>query len=268
VTPTPLSAPAVWSDRHAAASPAYTYPRPRRYLLDCELDLTFSRHLDACRGGHALEIGCGSSVWLPYFATAFGMRVTGVDYTKEGIDSARRVLDANRVTGELVFDDIFTAAPGLQARFDVVFSLGVVEHFAEPAEALTVFAGLVRPGGLLVTWTPNTRGAVVALSCRLNPDLRDFYAPVSLAELVAWQRELRLEVVEARHTQLLDLTLVNLRRLPRYVQVWLMRAARLAALPQLAVARSLRVSPQSPRFSAGLLTVARRPRAPGTTARS
>jgi SAM-dependent methyltransferase len=229
--------------------------------------VTFSRHLGAFRGGRALEIGCGSSVWLPYFAKAFGMRVTGVDYTKEGIDSARRVLDANRVTGELVFDDIFTAAPGMHARFDVVFSLGVVEHFAEPAEVLSVFSGLVRPGGLLVTWAPNTRGGVVALSCRLNPGLRDFYVPVSLAELVAWQRDLGLEIVEARHAQLLDLTLVNLRGLPRSIQVWLMRAARLAALPQLGVARWSHCSPQSPRFSAGLLTVARRSQVPGTAVR-
>jgi len=266
VTPTPISAPDVWAGRHAAAAPGYVFPLPRRHLLDCELDITLSRHLQAFRGGRAIEIGCGSSAWLPYFAKALGMRVTGVDYTREGIEGAQRMLDASHVTGELIFDDIFHAAPGLRARFDVVFSLGVVEHFSDPADVLAVFAGLARPGGMIVTWAPNTRGAVVSLSCRLNPELRDFYAPMSLPDLVAWQRDLGLEIVEARHVQLFDLTLVNLRRLPGWSRAWLMRAARLAALPQIAAARLLNFSPQSRRFSTGLLTVARRP-APAATPR-
>ena len=42
-----------------------------------------------------LEIGCGASAWLVYFAKEFGYRVEGIDYSELGCELARENLRLN-----------------------------------------------------------------------------------------------------------------------------------------------------------------------------
>src|SRR5579871_3084155 len=46
-----------------------------------------------------LEIGCGGSRFLPYFARSFGFTVSGLDYSATGCEQARRVLKEEGVKG-------------------------------------------------------------------------------------------------------------------------------------------------------------------------
>src|SRR5579863_9871167 len=90
----------------------------------------FFRTAFADHKGRLLEIGCGGSRWLPYFARQFGFEVWGIDYSSTGCQKASAILASTRVPGTVLERDAFAPNEDLLEEFDVVVSLGLVEHFA------------------------------------------------------------------------------------------------------------------------------------------
>lgn len=86
-----------------------------------------------------LEVGCGGSRWLPFFAN-HGFRVTGIDYSALGCEQARAILDREHISGDIYERDAFGANSDLVGGFDVVVSFGVVEHFRDTTEPVRAFA--------------------------------------------------------------------------------------------------------------------------------
>jgi len=55
-----------------------------------------------------IEIGCGSSGWLPYFAKKYGLLVSGLDYSEVGCRLAEENLKMQNIQyGEIICKDIF-----------------------------------------------------------------------------------------------------------------------------------------------------------------
>ena len=54
------------------------------------------------QGKTLLEVGCGNSVWLPYFANQFGLKVSGLDYSEYGCEQSRQILKREKVAGEII----------------------------------------------------------------------------------------------------------------------------------------------------------------------
>jgi SAM-dependent methyltransferase len=137
-------------------------PNPDRDRFDRE----FSEILRKCLGGtdhltRVLEMGCGGSVWLPYLAKNFGCEVSGIDYLDRGCELARRNLNAVGVSGRILqadFNDLDSSMGLSLSNFDLVFSIGVVEHFADPAALIGRFAGCLNQGGKIITIIPNLTG--------------------------------------------------------------------------------------------------------------
>ncbi|PZS09929.1 MAG: hypothetical protein DLM64_09720 [Solirubrobacterales bacterium] len=130
-----------------------------------------------------LEVGCARSPWLPYFAKEFGFAVSGVDYSLVGCEQARAVLAGAGVGGEIVCADLFDPPERLRASFDVVVSLGVVEHFAQTARAIEACASFLAPGGTLITFVPNLVGVVGRFQRRLDRSIYDIHLPLRADEL-------------------------------------------------------------------------------------
>ncbi len=105
-----------------------------------------------------LEVGCGASAWLVYFAKELGYRVEGIDYSELGCELARENLRLNQVEGDVVCRDLFSLDPGAIGTFDVIFSYGVVEHFEQPGDVLRIISACLSPGGWMVVIVPNMGG--------------------------------------------------------------------------------------------------------------
>lgn len=113
-----------------------------------------------------LEIGCARAKQLIYFAKAFGYRVTGIDMLEDGVESARSNLRIAHVDGEILCEDIFnTALP--KESFDVVYSMGLVEHFDEIGGIVDAHIKMLKHGGTLIITVPNFRGSLYLSLCRL-----------------------------------------------------------------------------------------------------
>jgi SAM-dependent methyltransferase len=147
------------------------------------------------QGGDAvrvLELGCGNSPYLPYFAREFSADVYGIDYSSNGCEAAveicqRAGVPIGRIWSGDLFDPLdFSASWGSAVdSFDVVFSLGLVEHFTDTAGVLRAAARYLKPGGTMISVIPNFgKGSLSGwLQKRLNREVYEKHVPLTLAKL-------------------------------------------------------------------------------------
>ena len=106
--------------------------------------------------GTCLEIGCYPGRFLAIFGE-MGYELYGVDLT-ERIETLSTWMKAkNYRVGRLWHEDFFEFKPG--RKFDVVLSLGFIEHFTDWEAVLDQHMNLVGPDGFLVLSVPNFLGS-------------------------------------------------------------------------------------------------------------
>ena len=256
--PDPLTTKRQWDQRHHHILPQKTYPDPRIHFLDLELDKVFKKHLAGSAGKKLIEVGCGSSLWLPYFKKEFDLDIWGIDYSMRGIEICSKILEKNRVEGRLIQADIFEWAAGSQGRFHIVFSLGLIEHFRQPSQVLTLFNALLSPSGLCMTWVPNTSGLVTKLSILMNKNLKNYYTTLDLNRLEHEHRSAGFIIEESTYTQFLDFSLLNLLRLPKFWQRCFSKGFRLFTIPFRFLEKHLNLHISSKFLSSGIVIIARK----------
>lgn len=185
-----------WNDQWRRLRPSGDYGSlkwvERNYVYR-SLDRLFHSVLPADPTKTFVEMGSGPARWMVYFHKRFGYRVFGCDYSHVSCELARANLTRAGVPGEVVQGDFFN----LPGSYDVVFSGGVVEHFARPEEPLRAFAERVKPGGYLVTSVPNLGGLNGLYQRWFKPETFETHRAIGLSELRAWHRRLGLEEVLA-----------------------------------------------------------------------
>lgn len=140
------------------------------------------------RGKRILEIGAGGSAVLTCLAErnrSSGAEFHGLDYSEAGCLSLETLAAAAGVSVKTHNSDFFSPPGELASYFDVIYSLGVVEHFDALPEVLGAQARLLTPGGLLLSVVPNLSGLIGSLARRYNKKLFDMHkvhTPASLAE--------------------------------------------------------------------------------------
>jgi len=163
-------------------------------------------------GGRLIELGCAHSPFLPYFGRHFGFVVTGLDQSELGCEGARRLLECERVAGNVQVGDLFTPPAGLRGAFDVAFSSGVIEHFDDTAQAVRAVAEFVRPGGLTVAVIPNFTGALGRYQRLLDRELYEMHVALDQERLAQAHRDAGLKVISAGYLMPLSLEVMNVGR--------------------------------------------------------
>ena len=110
-------------------------------------------------GARVLEVGCAPARWLLWYAERFRAAVTGLESSPKGVQLSQANLAAGGVDGEIVEADLFSDELSL-GTFDLVLSLGVIEHFDDVPHAFARHAAFVGAGGRLVIGMPNFRGLI------------------------------------------------------------------------------------------------------------
>jgi len=133
--------------------------------LPCRADMSFAFDRSLARalcahaavepGQQVLEVGCAPAKWLIFYAERFGARVAGIEYSAKGARLSRENLAAAGAEGVVYETDFFSADP---RPYDLVVSIGFVEHFDDPAAALARHLDFVAPGGRLAVGVPNLIG--------------------------------------------------------------------------------------------------------------
>jgi len=99
-----------------------------------------------------LEVGCGHDVFVPWVPSAADIvqnckLVVGIDYDLESLKNNKLI--KYRVVGDLL------NLPCCDEVFDYITANMVMEHVADPVQALKSIERLLKPGGTFICHTPN-----------------------------------------------------------------------------------------------------------------
>lgn len=101
-------------------------------------------------GKTALDVGCGAGL-LAEPLSRMGAAVTAVDAAPELIDVAK----AHAAGQGLSIDYRAVGVEAIEGKFDLVTSMEVIEHVADPQEFIGDLAARLADGGLMILSTPN-----------------------------------------------------------------------------------------------------------------
>lgn len=159
-----------------------------------------ARSLKPLAGKSALDVGCGAGLMCEPMVR-LGAAVTGLDAAGENIAVAREHAAGQGLSIDYRCGDV----ADLAGQFDLVTSMEVIEHVANPAAFLSALATRLAPGGLMILSTPNRTGlsrlAMITLGEGLGAipkgthDWNKFLTP---DELVAFAEGAGLTVVDRR----------------------------------------------------------------------
>lgn len=104
-------------------------------------------------GKSALDVGCGAGLMCEPLAR-LGAEVTGIDAAGENIAVAREHAAGQGLSIDYRCADVAESG----GQFDLVTSMEVIEHVANPAAFMSALAARLAPGGLMILSTPNRTG--------------------------------------------------------------------------------------------------------------
>jgi 2-polyprenyl-6-hydroxyphenyl methylase / 3-demethylubiquinone-9 3-methyltransferase len=189
-----------WDPRGSSAMLHKLNPVRLRYIRD-----RVDRHwgldetgLKPLAGKRVADVGCGAGLLAEPLAR-LGAEVTGIDAAPENIAVARE----HALGQGLAIDYRVGGAEAPDGRYDLVTSLEVVEHVADPAAFVAALAAAVGEGGLLILSTPNrtlwSRLIMIGVgegTGRIPKGTHDWDRFIAPEELGALIRGVGLEVID------------------------------------------------------------------------
>jgi len=194
----PLSTKEYWDEvlRKAQLPRINSY---RNYSYRVTMDFIHSLLKDA-KGKSMLEIGCGSSGWLPYFRKRYELEISGLDYSEVGCEVAEENLRMQKLDFQAIYcKDFLDSNFSLNRKFDFIFSYGVVEHFENTAEILAIFNKLLNPGGKLITLVPNLKGLNGYVTRKSMPEIYALHKVMTNKELRKFHMDAGLSIVRSSY---------------------------------------------------------------------
>lgn len=126
----------------------------------------------------AIEVGSAPGHHLIDLHRRFGYAPYGVEYTNAGVEANRRLFADHGIDPDQVLHSDFFAEEfrrTYQGQFDVVISIGFIEHFADVHDVVDRHVELLRDGGRLLVVIPNLRGINRLLARMAHPGLIDIH---------------------------------------------------------------------------------------------
>jgi len=208
-----LTEPDFWDEYRITGSKKY--PTPRTCRKDYEMLKLLHPFLEPKRGGKFIEMGCGGSYLLPYYGKTYDFEIYGVDFSMDRLMQTHENLYAAGVPSRLKCCDLNNLPDEWADKFDVVYSHGVIEHFAEPGKILNAFAKCLKPGGLMVTTVPHLKGFWGVLGRALNKTADSGYVCLDLSDLTNDHKNAGLEITCSTYFRWLDFSMLVYTELPQ-----------------------------------------------------
>ena len=95
----------------------------------------------------------------------------------------------------LLFGDFFADHGLPQDHFDLVFSLGFIEHFTDTTEVIQRLRQLAKPGGVVLTMIPNFKGLYGWVQQRVGKEIYDTHVILGPEDLDRMHTGAGLETV-------------------------------------------------------------------------
>jgi SAM-dependent methyltransferase len=148
--------------------------------------------IEHCPRGRGLDVGCGTG--------ALAARIAEAGWDMVGVDPSEGMLDVLRKRAPQVEALVASGSslPLEDGSFDLVLSIAVMHHIAEPAEVRRTLAEMVRvakPSGRIVVWDHNARNPYWRLLMRRVPQDTGDERIIPEPELVRGLRDAGAEIL-------------------------------------------------------------------------
>lgn len=121
----------------------------------------YPRFLPSLPGLKVVEVGSAPGWNLIKFHRLRGYDPYGIEYAPAGVEANRRKFRGAEIDpSHVIAADFFSSelASQFHEYFDVVYSSGFIEHFADPRDVIQRHLNLLKPSGTLVITIPNFSG--------------------------------------------------------------------------------------------------------------
>lgn len=140
-----------WENRSETVYSHWTREMPKN-----QIQLAFRQHWltfneiigDRAGKKKCLEVGCGRGTLSAYFADA-GWDCSLLDISETAITAAKKMFDTNGLEAQFFVDDC-TKMDLPSDEFDLIFSIGLLEHFEEIQPVITEQFRVLKSGGLFI----------------------------------------------------------------------------------------------------------------------
>ena len=131
------------------------------------------------------------------------------------------------MNGVIYQRDLFGQNEDLRERFDFVVSFGVVEHFDDPRVPLRAMRRFLRPGGRLLTTTPNLDPGSLTVRVRriIGPRILAMHKLMSLDDLRSFHEQAGFKTISCTYEGMglnLEADVKNFRN--KFIQEFFFRA--------------------------------------------
>jgi ubiquinone/menaquinone biosynthesis C-methylase UbiE len=124
-------------------------------------------------GRRVLEVGCGRGSLSAYFSDA-GWETTLLDLSPRAIELARQAFESNSLKAEYFVGDCL-ALPFQDGQFDLVFSIGLLEHFEDISTVIDEQVRILDTGGVFIGYVvPELPNNIQADYSWINDILKTF----------------------------------------------------------------------------------------------
>lgn len=151
-----------------------------------KVDLSFSNDLNIAKildkflvvdgKKKAFEVGCAPGKWLIYLSQNFNYSVDGCEYIEAASKKTIENLEVCGVRGFNIFTGDFLKM-NFDAEYDVVVSLGFIEHFDDANSVCKKHANLLKKGGLLIIGIPKLTGLNYYVAKQVDKSVNDKLIP-------------------------------------------------------------------------------------------
>jgi 2-polyprenyl-3-methyl-5-hydroxy-6-metoxy-1,4-benzoquinol methylase len=157
-----------WENRWQRIRTPKEIRRDTKHQVNKELLKIFDTYLPPQKELTILEIGGAPGQFLAYFTKHFSYVPHAIDYSTIGCEKMREAFAIANMDVTIYNRDIFSDLSDLP-RFDIVFSMGFIEHFSDLDSIVGKHVELLKKQGILLLGVPNYRGISHIVLKRLAP---------------------------------------------------------------------------------------------------
>jgi 2-polyprenyl-3-methyl-5-hydroxy-6-metoxy-1,4-benzoquinol methylase len=185
-----------WENRWQRIRTPKEIRRDTKHQVNKELLKIFDTYLPPQRKLTILEIGGAPGQFIAYFTKQFGYVPHAIDYSTVGCEKIREAFEIEDLDVTIYNRDIFSDLSDLP-RFDIVFSMGFIEHFSDLDSIVGKHIELLKKQGILLLGVPNYRGISQIVLKRLAPQKLSMHnlETMNIQNWVSFEKKHGLETI-------------------------------------------------------------------------
>jgi len=134
------------------------------------------------KGKRVLEVGCGRGSMSAFFSSK-GYKCTLLDQSSEVINTAKKIYKKNKLSASFHIGDA-NALPFEDNSFDVVFSIGLLEHFKNIEKPINEQIRILDKGGLFIGYVvPKYKNSIQKDYIWINNILKGYHSNLKSSSL-------------------------------------------------------------------------------------